>query len=242
VLALADVAEIARIVHERSDAVLVVDSTFASPFNQQPLRLGADVVMHSATKYIGGHSDVVAGVAAGDAQRMAAVRERFSFHGPHLDPFAAWLLCRGIRTLGLRMERHNANALRLARFLEQQEIVAAVRYCMLPSHPQHELALRQMSGGGGMVCFEVRGGMDVALAVLQSLRLVKMAVSLGSVDSLLTHPASMTHNLLSSEELAIAGITEGMMRFSVGLEDAADIEGDLAEAFACAERAVPAGA
>jgi methionine-gamma-lyase len=231
VLDISDIASVVTAARDRSDALVVVDSTFATPFNQSPLELGADIVLHSATKYIGGHSDVVAGVAAARQELADTIRKCFSFHGPHLDPFAAWLLCRGLRTLGLRMERHNSNALRLARFLEGRPEVSRVAYPFLSSHPQHELAMRQMRGGGGMVCFEVGGGRRAAVELLEALQTIKMAVSLGSADSLLTHPASMTHNLLSDAELEAAGISAGMMRFSVGLEDAGDLEADLARAF-----------
>jgi methionine-gamma-lyase len=227
-ITIADIAAVARLVHEQSDALLIIDSTFASPYNQSPLALGADIVMHSATKYIGGHSDVVAGVAAGPAKLLTAVRKVFSFHGPHLEPFAAWLLCRGLKTLGLRMERHNSNALRVAAFLDQRPEVASVRHPFLPSHSHHHVARAQMRGGGGMVAFEVLGGAGAAAALLNDLEIVRMAVSLGSVDSLLAHPASMTHNLLSESEMAEAGISGGMMRLSVGLEDPEDIEADLA--------------
>lgn len=230
-LGLVDIAAVAALVKAQPQPpIFVVDSTFASPYNQRPLNLGADIVLHSATKYLGGHSDVVAGVAAGSADPLWKVRERFSFHGPHLDPFAAWLLCRGLRTLGLRMQRHNENALALANFLENHDKVDRVFYPMLPSHPQHDLARRQMSGGGGMICFEVKGGMDAALAVISNMEIIKLAVSLGGVTSLLTHPASMTHNLLPREEREAAGITDGMLRFSVGVEDVEDIQRDLDKA------------
>src|SRR5205814_3640110 len=148
-VAIAAVAKLCR----TAEAILVVDSTFASPVNQNPLALGADIVLHSATKYIGGHSDVVAGVCAGSKKVIDPVRKSFSFHGPHLDPFAAWLLCRGIRTLALRIRQHNDNALMLARYLETHASVARVWYPLLESHPQHAIAKRQMTGGGGMVCF-----------------------------------------------------------------------------------------
>jgi methionine-gamma-lyase len=229
-LGLVDIESVAALVHERCDGVLLADSTFATPYNQQPLALGADIVVHSATKYIGGHSDVVAGVCAGNQDLMGKVRKTFSFHGPHLDPFAAWLLCRGVKTLSLRMERHNDNAMRLASFLQRRPEVSRVYYPMLESHPQHELAVRQMRGGGGMVCFEVADGLQGALDLVESVDLCKLAVSLGGTDSLITHPASMTHNLLSPQELANAGITEGMIRFSVGIENPVDIQTDIERA------------
>lgn len=225
-----DIAEVADLVHRRTRGVLVVDSTFATPFNQQPLALGADVVMHSATKYLGGHHDVIAGVAAGARELLDKVREKFSYHGPHLDPFAAWLLCRGLRTLGLRMARHNSNALHMATFLESHPKVERVSYPMLSSHKQHDVAARQMTGGGGMVCFETAGGFDGAMRVVSNTKLVKLAVSLGGVASTITHPRSMTHNLLSREELDRAGITDSMIRFSVGIEEPEDIQRDIEQA------------
>jgi methionine-gamma-lyase len=240
-LSLADIEEVVALARTQSDAVVVVDSTFASPYNQQPLSLGADVVLHSATKYIGGHSDVVAGVAVARQELAWKIRKCFSFHGPHLDPFAAWLLCRGLKTLGIRMERHNTSAMRLAEHLRTHPLVSKVSYPFLASHPQHDLAVRQMSGGGGMVCFELRGGSESALRLLEELKIIKMAVSLGSADSLLAHPASMTHNLLSPRQLAEAGISAGTMRLSVGLEDPDDLEADLGEALTIASEAQPAG-
>lgn len=227
-LNLVDIQALANL-SRAAGCLLVVDSTFASPVNQQPLAWGADIVVHSATKYLGGHSDAVAGVCAGSAALMAQVRHSFSFHGPHLDPFTAWLLCRGVRTLHLRVRQQNANALHLARFLEAHAAVAQVMYPGLSSHPQYRLAQQQMRGGGGMVCFSLKGGRDAALALLDNLRLIKMAVSLGGVSSTLTHPGSMTHNLLSPAERALAGIDEGLLRFSVGIEEAVDLERDLAQ-------------
>lgn len=225
---LVDIAAVAEVVKAQpTPATFVVDSTFATPYNQRPLSCGADVVMHSATKYLGGHSDVVAGVGAGDAETLWRIRQSFSYHGPHLDPFAAWLICRGLRTLGLRMQRHNENALALATFLEGHPKVQRVRYPMLPSHPQHDAAKRQMTGGGGMICFEVRGGLDAALRLIANLQTIKPAVSLGGVTSVITHPASMTDNLLPRHEREAAGIGNGMLRFFVGVEDGADLEADL---------------
>lgn len=226
-LTLVDIEKVTEITKEKSNAIFVVDFTFATPYNQQPLKLGADIVLHSATKYIGGHSDVVAGVCAGKKNLMDKVRKVFSFHGPKLDPFGAWLLCRGVRTLGLRMQRHNENALKIASFLEKHPMVSRVYYPFLKSHKQYELASYQMSGGGGMICFEVKGGMKAALALISNVKLNKMAVSLGGYSSTITHPASMTHNLLPRKEREKAGITDGMLRLSVGLEDFEDIQADL---------------
>ncbi len=225
-LDLVDIALVAEVC-ARVGALLVVDSTFASPFGQRALDHGASIVVHSATKYLGGHSDVIAGVCAGARSALDPVRKAYSFHGPHLDPAAAWLLCRGIRTLGLRIAQHARNALAIARELESCTQVKRVWYPFLPSHPQHALARRQMDLGGGMVCFELHGGMPAALAWLERLRLVRLAVSLGGVSTTATHPASMTHNLLPPEDLARAGIAEGMIRLSVGIEETADIVADV---------------
>ncbi|MDR6226806.1 trans-sulfuration enzyme family protein [Desmospora profundinema] len=230
-LSLVDIEGVARIVREKSDAAFAVDSTFASPYNQNPLALGADIVIHSATKYIGGHSDVVAGVCAARKPLAHQVRDKFSFHGPHLDPFSSWLLCRGIRTLGLRIRQQNENALELAHYLESHPKVNRVYYPMLESHPQHTLARRQMRGGGGMICFEIQGGMEASLRFISTMQLSKLAVSLGGVSSTITHPSSMTHNLLPREEREKAGITDGMLRFSVGIEEVDDLKEDLEEAF-----------
>jgi len=208
---------------KQANAIMVVDSTFASPINQNPLALGADIVMHSATKYIGGHSDVIAGVCAGRKEIINLVRKSFSFHGPHLDPFAAWLLCRGIRTLALRIRQHNENGLAVATWLENHSAVGRVWYPFLKSHSQHAIAKQQMRGGGGMVCFELKGGEQAALNLLSKVDMLKMAVSLGGVSSTITHPASMTHNLLPREEREKGGITDGMIRFSIGIENANDI-------------------
>ncbi|KIN49522.1 MULTISPECIES: trans-sulfuration enzyme family protein [Bacillus] len=229
-ITLVDIQEVSRITKEQSDAIFVVDSTFATPYNQQPLKLGADIVLHSATKYIGGHSDVVAGVCAGNKDLMSKVRKVFSFHGPKLDPFAAWLLCRGVRTLGLRVQKHNENALKIATFLENHPMVNKVYYPFLKSHKQHDIAARQMTGGGGMVCFEVKGGMNAGLSLISNVKLNKMAVSLGGYSSTITHPASMTHNLLPREEREKGGITDGMLRLSVGIEEVEDIQADLENA------------
>jgi methionine-gamma-lyase len=225
-LSLVDISAVSAL-SKAANAILIVDSTFASPINQNPLMLGADIVMHSATKYIGGHSDVVAGVCAGSKELLDLVRKSFSFHGPHLDPFAAWLLCRGIRTLALRMKQHSENGLAVAQFLENHPNVSRVWYPFLESHPQYAIAKRQMRQGGGMVCFELKGGMEAALKLISNVTMIKMAVSLGGFSSTITHPASMTHNLLPKHEREKGGITDGMIRFSVGIEYQSDIIDEL---------------
>jgi methionine-gamma-lyase len=208
----------------------VVDNTFATPYNQQPLAAGADVVIHSATKYLSGHTDVVAGCAVADAETTEQIWHKRSMLGGSLDPFAAWLLLRGMKTLALRMQRHNRNALAVARALESHPAVTRVIYPGLPSHPQHELAARQMSGFGGMVAFELSGGREAGTRLVESTRLALLAVSLGSVETLIEHPASMSHAPLTEEQLRQAGIPPGLVRLSVGIEDADDLIADLKQA------------
>ncbi len=230
-LVLTDVAAVAAAARSRG-ALVVADNTFASPVNQNPLALGADVVVHSATKYLSGHSDVVAGVAVGSAELIERIWRKQKLLGGCLDPHAAWLLLRGMKTLALRVERHNENALAVARFLEGRPEVLRVHYPGLPSHPQHELARRQMLGFGGMLSFELRGGREAGLRLVEATRLMVLAVSLGGVESLIEHAASMTHGPLTDEELRRAGISPGLIRLSVGIEDAGDLVDDLASALA----------
>jgi cystathionine beta-lyase/cystathionine gamma-synthase len=208
----------------------VVDNTFATPYNQRPLALGADVVLHSATKYLGGHSDVVGGCVVTDAARAERLWHKRTLLGGCLDPFAAWLLLRGIKTLALRMQSHNRNALAVAEALQSHPAVAGVMYPGLSSHPQHELARRQMTGFGGMVSFELVGGREAGVELVESTRLAVLAVSLGSVETLIEHPASMSHAQLSDEQLHRAGIPPGLVRLSVGIEDPNDLIADLKQA------------
>ena len=208
----------------------VVDNTFATPYNQRPLAAGADVVIHSATKYLSGHSDVVAGCVVTDAETAERLWHKRTMLGGSLDPFAAWLLLRGMKTLALRVERQNRNALAVARALESHPAVIRVIYPGLPSHPQHELAARQMSGFGGMVAFEVTGGRAGGTRLVESTRLALLAVSLGGVETLIEHPASMSHAPLSDEQLRQAGIPPGLIRLSVGIEDPDDLIADLQHA------------
>ncbi|HIP34031.1 MAG TPA: aminotransferase class I/II-fold pyridoxal phosphate-dependent enzyme, partial [Bacteroidia bacterium] len=196
-VSLVDIETLSEYVKETEKGLLIVDSTFASPFNQNPILLGADMVLHSATKYIGGHSDVIAGVVAGRQELVNQVRKTFSFSGPHLEAFSAWLLCRGIKTLGLRIDKQNSNALALSEWLNNHPSIELVRYPFHPSHPQYTLAKKQMRGGGGMICFYVKGGSQAALNLVSNTKLIKMTVSLGGVRSTITHPASMTQNLLT---------------------------------------------
>ncbi|MEX0893959.1 MAG: PLP-dependent aspartate aminotransferase family protein [Gemmatimonadota bacterium] len=211
---------------------LVVDATFATPINLRPLEHGAALVVHSATKYLGGHSDLTAGVVAGRADLVGAVRELLKSFGPVLDPHAVWMLERGIKTLAVRMERHNANGLAVARWLQAHAAVAEVLYPGLPEHPDHALAAELMDGFGGMVSFVARGGDEAALRIVERLRLLCLAPSLGGVETLVSMPVHTSHVGLSAEERHAVGIGSGFIRLSLGIEDAADILADLDQALA----------
>lgn len=229
-LSLTDLSAVAELAAD-AEIVTVADNTFATPYNQRPLSFGFDVVLHSATKYLGGHSDVVAGVVVSDAARIEALWHTHVMFGPVLHPMEAWLLRRGLMTFDMRMAQHNANALAVARFLQEQPAVAQVHYPGLDCHPQHALARRQMPGGfGGMVCFELKGGRQAGYRLLQELELISLAVSLGGTHSLITHPASTISAVQSDEEIAASGVRPGLVRLSVGLEDAADLIADLEQA------------
>jgi cystathionine gamma-synthase len=226
-LNIADIAALADIAHE-AGALLVVDNTFASPYLQQPLALGADVVVHSTTKYLGGHSDVVGGaLVTADAE----LGERLAFHqnamGAVAGPFDSWLVLRGIKTLGVRMDRHQVNAARIAEFLLDHPAVSAVLYPGLPDHPGHAVAARQMSGFGGMLSFRVAGGEEAALKVCERARLFTLAESLGGVESLIEHPGRMTHASAAGSPLEVPG---DLVRLSVGIEDVDDLLADLEQA------------
>lgn len=210
----------------------VVDNTFMTPYLQRPLEHGIDLVVHSATKYLGGHGDVVAGVAVGSEAMIGAIKEEVQKDvGASLGPFDAWLLIRGIKTLPLRMMRHCESAFTIAKWLEQHPKVDWVAYPGLESHPQHALALRQHADGfGGMISFELKGGFEAGKQLLNHVQLCTLAVSLGTVDTLIQHPASMTHSSLSEDEQRETGITPGLIRLSPGLEHAEDIILDLKQA------------
>jgi len=236
-LQLADLAAIAALCRARG-ILCVADNTFASPWVQLPLELGVDIVVHSTTKYLNGHSDVIGGVAiVGKQARQAELRERLGFLqnavGAIAGPFDAFLTLRGVKTLALRMERHCANALALAQWLEQQPQVARVRYPGLASHPQHELARRQMRGGfGGMVTLDLATDLAGARRFLEAVRVFSLAESLGGVESLIEHPAIMTHATIPPATRAQLGIGDALVRLSVGVEALADLKADLAQALA----------
>jgi methionine-gamma-lyase len=239
---LTDLAACADIAHAHG-ALLVVDNTFASPLLQQPLALGADVVVHSLTKYINGHTDVVGGaIVAGSPALVERLRKVHCAFGGTMDPHQAWLVLRGVKTLGLRMERAQANALEIARFLEGHPGVAWVLHPGLPSHPQFTLAARQMSGPGAVFSFGVKGGLEAGKTLIDSVRLATLAVSLGGVETLIEHPASMTHTGMPKKEREAAGITDDLVRLSVGCEDVRDLIADLTQALVKAAAAVPVGA
>ena len=222
-----DIAGLAQIA-KRAGALLAVDNCFCTPALQRPLELGADVVIHSATKYLDGQGRVLGGAVAGS---RAVTEEVFKFlrtAGPTLSPFNAWVILKGLETLAIRMQAQSGNALALARWLEAQPAVGRVYYPGLPSHPQHELAMRQQKSGGAILAFEVRGGREQAWRVVDSTRLLSITANLGDTKSTITHPASTTHGRISAEARAAAGIGENLLRIAVGLEAVADLQADLA--------------
>ncbi len=231
-LKLTDVAACAEIAHA-GGALLGVDNTFATPLLQRPFDLGADVVLHSMTKFLNGHSDVVAGIVlARDPALFARLRKVHTNLGGTMDPHQAWLVFRGLKTLGMRVERAQANTLVLARHLERHPKVAWVRYPGLESHPQHDLMKRQMRGGGAVFSFGVKGGLEAGKTFINGVKLATLAVSLGGIETLIEHPASMTHAGVPLADRAAAGITDDLVRLAVGCEDAADLVADLDQALA----------
>ncbi len=231
-LKISDIRAICEIAHERGIPVCV-DNTFMSPYFQQPLALGADLVVHSTTKFVNGHSDVVGGIVI---TNDSAVHERLRFLqnaiGAVPGPMDAWLTLRGVKTLGVRMRQHEANAMVIAPFLENHPAVERVYYPGLESHPQHALAKSQMNGFGGMITFDLKGGLPAATILLETVKLFALAESLGGVESLIEHPAIMTHASIPAEIRAELGIGDGMVRLSVGIEDVADLMADLEIALA----------
>jgi len=218
-------------------APIVVDNTFATPVNQRPLDLGADIVVHSATKYLGGHTDVIAGAAIMKREKdFKKIWRTYKMLGPTIGPFEAFLVRRGIKTLPLRARRQNENAMALAKFLEGHKAVSRVYYPGLKSFAQHKLAKRQMKGFGGMLSFEVKGGYRPAVRFVEGVQVATLAVSLGGVETLVEHAASMTHGTLTPKERKLAGISEGLIRVSVGLESVRDIIEDFGSALRAATR------
>lgn len=208
----------------------IIDSTFATPINQRPIEFGIDLVIHSATKYLGGHNDLLAGVVSGSEDLVSGIRDLQGITGAVVDPFAAYLLIRGLKTLALRVERQNANATRIAEFLASHPKVDRVHYPGLPTHPEHEIARRQMKGFGGVVSFEVRGDLAAASRVVDACTIPRIAPSLGGVESLIEQPALMSFYELTTEERLQIGIRDNLVRYSVGIEDADDLIADLAQA------------
>lgn len=228
---IADIRALAELAHSRN-CLLVVDNCFCTPALQQPLKLGADIVIHSATKYLDGQGRCVGGAVIGGEQLVGV--DVFGFlrtAGPSMSPFNAWVFLKGLETLRLRMEAHGVNAQRLAEWLEGQPDVVRVHYPGLPSHPQHELARRQQRGFGGIVSFEVAGGQPAAWKFIDATRLISITANLGDTKSTITHPASTTHGRLTPEARATSGITDGLLRISVGLEDIEDLKADLQRGF-----------
>jgi cystathionine gamma-lyase len=225
-LQILDISAIAAVAHS-AGALFAVDNTFASPYLQQPLRLGADLVVHSTTKYLGGHSDVVGGCVVGRKDLLGPIAFYQNAAGGVPGPFDAYLTLRGLKTLELRMQKHCANARRLAAWLAEQPQVERVYYPGLPDHPQHDLATRQMRDYGGMVSLRLKGGAAAARNFLGRTRLFSLAESLGGVESLVCHPATMTHSSIPVEVRAARGVDDGLIRLSVGIEDGDDLEADL---------------
>ena len=228
-----DIARLSRAAHE-AGATVVADNTFATPINQNPLALGTDLVLHSATKFLGGHADALGGVLCGPAELVKQVYHYREITGASLDPMAAYLFVRSLKTLAIRVQRQNENALAIARWLAEQPQVDVVNYPGLESHLHHDVAARQMRGFGGMMSFSLRGGFDAVKRVLPRLRLAHLAANLGAVETLAGVPATTSHVECTEDERAAMGIPEGLVRYSVGIEDAGDLIADLEQAFAAA--------
>lgn len=228
---LVDITALAEIAHAKG-ALLVVDNCFCTPALQQPLKLGADIVMHSATKYIDGQGRAMGGVVAGRAEHMKEVVGFLRTAGPTLSPFNAWLMLKGLETLRVRMQAHSASALELARWLETQPGIERVHYAGLESHSQHELAKRQQKAFGAVVSFEVKGGKEAAWRFIDATRMISITTNLGDTKTTIAHPATTSHGRLSPQERANAGIADNLIRVAVGLEDVADIQADLARGLA----------
>jgi cystathionine gamma-lyase len=226
-----DIAAVAELAH-KAGATFAVDNTFASPYLQQPIQLGADLVVHSTTKYLGGHSDVVGGAVLGRNDLLAPIAFYQNAAGGVPGPFDSWLVLRGIKTLAVRMDRHCANARVLADWLTKHPGINRVYFPGLPSHPGHELAKKQMRDFGGMISISIKGGKEAALKFMTRTKLFSLAESLGGVESLVCHPVTMTHASIPAEIRLARGIDDGLVRLSVGIEDVADLQADLQQALA----------
>ena len=228
-----DIKAVCELAHSKN-ILVVVDNTFCSPVLQRPLDLGADVVLHSMTKFLNGHADSVAGcVVAKDKDIYAKLRGTMVNLGCNMDPTQAYMVIRGLKTLKIRVLKQQESARILAEWLEKHPKVEWVKYPGLPSHPQYELAQRQMSGPGSLISFSLKGGIQAGKVLMDNIRMILLAVSLGGVESLMSHPASMTHSKMSKESREAAGITDGLVRFAVGIEDVEDIKADLEQALNC---------
>ena len=228
---LTDIEEASKIAHKHG-ILVVVDNTFSSPYLQNPLDLGADAVLHSVTKFINGHADVVGGIIIPKTKKLyERIRPVMVGMGFNMDPHQAFLVHRGVKTLSLRVEKAQSSALKIARWLEKHPKVAWVKYPGLSSHPQYALAKKQMKGFGTMISFELKGGLQAGEKLMNHMQIALLAVSLGGVETLIQHPASMTHSGLPKKERMESGITDGLIRYSVGIEDVKDLIDDLQQAF-----------
>lgn len=233
-LKIVDIQKISELSHNKNSNIkVVVDNTFATPFCQKPLLLGADIVVHSATKYLNGHGDVIAGFVVGSQEMINDIRTvgLKDMTGAVLGSNEAFLIIRGLKTFEIRMQKHCENAMKVAEFLEQNEKVEKVYYPGLKTHVGYEVAVKQMQAFGGILAFEVKGGLEAGKKLLNNLEMITIAVSLGDAETLIQHPASMTHSPYTKEERELAGITDGLIRLSVGLENVEDIILDLEKAF-----------
>ena len=238
-LCISDIEEISKIAHGHN-AKVVVDNTFMSPALQTPLKLGADVVLHSLTKFLNGHADVVGGiVVVKDEETYQHFRKVLNQTGGVIDPFNSFLVHRGLKTLAIRMEKHSANAQKIAEWLEAHPMVKDIRYPGLKSHPQYEVGLKQHKAPGGMIKIEIDGGIEAGKILMGSVKMFQLAVSLGGVESLIEHPASMTHFSMGKEARLAAGITDGLVRLSVGIENVDDLINDLDQAFKNVKEKLP---
>lgn len=228
-LKLVDIPKVVEIA-QKNGAKVLVDNTFATPYNQQPLRLGCSVAIHSATKYLAGHNDVTGGAAAGPKELIGPIKKLRRILGGVLDPHGAWLMLRGMKTLALRMEQHNTNGQKVAEYLETHPKVERVYYPGLSTHPQHSLAKRQMKGFGGVLSFELKGNLNHAMRFVDNLKLALIGTSLGGTETLVSQPSTASHYFMNPEERRKAGIRDSLIRLSLGIEDADDIIADLAQA------------